>query len=83
MALMLRLLGGGSSYDLGIIFDILFKTCYDILYHIIQYWIINTDIGKINIEDHLDKLVEMKHVSNGFSKRSNRLLTGAIGAIDG
>ena len=53
------------------------------MYHILEHWIINTGIGKIDMEDYLDSLAEMKHVSNGFSKRSNGHLIGVIGAING
>ena len=49
VALILRLLGGGSSYDIKVIFDFSFKTCYNIWYHVLQHWIINTGIGKINM----------------------------------
>ena len=35
------------------------------------------------MEEYLNNIAEMKDVSNGFSIRSNGLLVGAIGAIDG
>ena len=83
VAVTLRILAGGDSYDLGVIFDITSKHCEKILYEVLEHWIIATVIGKIDMEDYLNDLSEMKFVSNGFSKRSNGLLSGAIGAIDG
>ena len=83
VAVTLRLLAGGDSYDLGLIFDITSKSCERIMYEVLDHWIIRTSIGKIDMKDYLNDISEMKFVSNGFSKRSNGLLTGAIGAIDG
>ena len=53
LAITLRLLAGGDSYDLGVIFDISSRTCERILYEVLENWIINTKIGEINIEDCL------------------------------
>ena len=83
LAITLRLLAGGDSYDLGVIFDISSRTCERILYEVLENWIINTKIGEINIEDYLNDVSEMEKVSQGFSTRSNGILIGAIGAIDG
>ena len=83
VAITLRLLAGGDSYDIGVIFDISYKHCEKIFYHVLLSWIINTGIGKIDMENYLDDLAEMKSVSHGFSKRSNGILKGAVGAIDG
>ena len=35
------------------------------------------------MDDYLENVDAMKKVSEGFSKRSNGILKGAIGAIDG
>ena len=83
VAVTLRILAGGDSYDLGVIFDISYKHCEKIMYDVLLNWIIATGIGKIDMENYLDDLAEMKSVSHGFSKRSNGILKGAVGAIDG
>ena len=83
LAVTLRLLAGGDSYDLGVIFDISFKHCEQIMYSVLEHWIIDTNISKIDMEDYLDNIFEMQTVSKGFSQRSNGILKGAIGAIDG
>ena len=83
LAITLRILAGGDSYDLGVIFDICHKHCEKIIYDVLEKWIIKTGIGKINMEEYLNNISEMKDVSKGFSVRSNGHLVGAIGAIDG
>ena len=83
LAITLRLLAGGDSYDLGVMFDISYGHCEIILYDVLEKWIIKTGIGKIDVEEYLNNILEMKDVSKGFSVRSNGLLVGAIGAIDG
>ena len=70
----LRFLASGDSYDLGVIFDISYKHCEKILYHVLSHWMINAGIDKIDMENDLDDLAEMKTVSRGFCKRSNRIL---------
>ena len=46
-------------------------------------WINRTKIGGINIYDYLSNKEAMEEVSIGFSQRSNGVLKGAIGALDG
>ena len=79
----MRLFVGWDSYDLGVTFDIASKYCEKILYVVLWQWIIASGIGKIDTEDYLNDLSEMKFVSNRFSKRSNGLLSGGVGVIDG
>ena len=50
---------------------------------VLMCWIIRPNIGKIDIIKYLENKEAMDCVSNGFAKRSNGVLTGAIGAIDG
>ena len=53
------------------------------MFFVLKYWIIDTNIGEINMSEYLDDTAAMSRVSDGFSKRSNGVLKGAIGAIDG
>ena len=48
-----------------------------------MYWTIILNIGKINMIKYLNDIEAMNKVSEGFAKRSNRVLKGCIGAIDG
>ena len=60
LAVTLRLLAGGDSYDLGVIFNISFEHCDQIIYSVLKDWIIDRNIDKIDMEDYLDNLNEMK-----------------------
>ena len=48
-----------------------------------MYWIIIPNIGEINIMNYLNDIEAVNKVSKGFAKRSNGVLKGYIGAIDG
>ena len=49
VAITLRLLAGGDALDLAVIFDISPKRCQSIMKDVLENWIINTNIGKIDI----------------------------------
>ena len=83
LAVTLRLLAGGDALDLSLIFDIGHRWCKQILYDVLEHWIVVPNLGGMDIEKYLSNDQELERVSTGFSKRSNGLLTGAIGAIDG
>ena len=83
VAIALRLLAGGCHFDLAVIFDVSPNHCKVIFTQVLRDWIIKPNLGKINMEAYLRDITTMKVVSNGFARRSNGLLQGAIGAIDG
>ena len=83
LAITLRRLAGGDALDLGVIFDVQTDHCNKIMYEVLLKWIMKTDIGDLNMSKYLGDKQAMAKVSAGFSKRSNGLLIGAIGAIDG
>ena len=83
LAITLRRLAGGDALDLGVIFDVQTDHCNKIMYEVLLKWIMKTDIGDLNMSKYLGDKQAMSKVSAGFSKRSNGLLIGAIGAIDG
>ena len=83
VAITLRLLAGGCHFDLAVIFDVSPNHCKVIFTQVLRDWIIKPNLGKINMEAYLRDITTMKVVSNGFARRSNGLLQGAIGAIDG
>ena len=51
--------------------------------HVLMKWIIKPKIGGINMYDYLDDQQAMQKVSDGFSRRSNGVFKGGIGALDG
>ena len=83
LAVTLRLLAGGDALDLGLIFDIGSNHCKVILYEVLINWIINCNVGRINMDDYLSNIEAMAQVSTGFSIRSDIVLLCAIGALDG
>ena len=83
LAIAIRILAGGDALDLAVIFDIYPTHISAILNEVLIYWIIKPNIGKINMKKYLGDKEAMNRVSEGFSKRSNGVLKGAIGAIDG
>ena len=83
MGITIRLLAGGDPLDLAIVFDV--SSCHTktIMYYVINKWIIPSKIGDIDMKSYLEDEEAMARVSKGFSLRSNGVLKGAIGAIDG
>lgn len=78
----MRLLAGGDALDLGAMFDIFSSWCLVILYEVLQEWLVDMKIGGIDIKSYVNNKDAMDAVSEGFSKRSNGILKGAIGALD-
>ena len=83
LAITLWILAGGDACDLAVIFGLYPKHCNIIMQNVLKNWIIATKIGGIDIYSYLSNKEAMSNVSNGFSHRSNEVLTGAIGALDG
>ena len=83
VAISLRLISGGTALDLGILFDVDSHHCLILVYNILLKWIIKIDIGNIHADSYLSDIGDMTKASNGFSHRSNGLLKGFIGEIDG
>ena len=83
LAITIRLLAGGDALDLAVIFDIYPSHLQKIMKEVLMYWIIIPNIGKINMMKYLNDIEAMNKVSQGFAKRSNGVLKGCIGAIDG
>lgn len=83
MGITIRLLAGGDPLDIAVIFDVSPSHTKTIMYDVITNWIIPSKVGDIDIKSYLEDEEAMARVSKGFSLRSNGVLTGAIGAIDG
>ena len=83
LALAIRMLAGGGPLDISVIFDISPSHCKTIFIWVLVNWIIGPNIGKMDIVRYMNDEEAMKKVSQGFARRSNGVLRGAIGAIDG
>ena len=83
LATTIRLLAGGDALDLAIIFDIYPTHLLNIFEEVLGEWIIDQNLGKMDILKYLCDKDAMARVSHGFSKRYNGVLKGIIGTIDG
>ena len=83
LAITLRLLAGGDSLDLAVLFDASPCYCKEFMNHVLLNWIIRPNLGRMDIETYLSNPEELERVSKGFSIRLNGVLKGAIGAVDG
>ena len=79
----IRLLVGEDAYDFFVICDVHFYHCKSILNKVLLKWIICTGIGDLNIVTYIGDKDAMAKVILRFSKQSNSILKGAIGAFDG
>jgi DDE superfamily endonuclease len=82
IACTIRMLAGASYLDLLLSYGISSYMLYDIFHQTIQ-WINNTfvfPLPRYLIEENTEKLQE---ISELFSNRSNGIINGCIGAIDG
>ncbi|KAL7501986.1 hypothetical protein ACHAXN_000114, partial [Cyclotella atomus] len=77
LALTLRLLAGGSYMDLALLF------AYEILHHVIKEWILHDCLVKINGIEFCGDEERMGKVAREFAMKSNFVINGCIGAIDG
>ena len=83
LALTLRILGGGSYLDLAILFETGFSYPYEIFHDVINNWILDDKLVKINGIDYCCDDERMKEVALQFARSSNGVLNGCIGALDG
>jgi hypothetical protein len=83
LALTLRLLAGGSYMDLALLFDVGFSTAYEILHYVIKEWILDDRLVKINGIEFCGDEERMGKVAREFAMKSNFVINGCIGAIDG
>ena len=71
LALTIRMLAGGSPFDLSVIFDISPSHCKTIFIWVLVNWIIGTNMGKMDIVSYMNDDERMKKVAVGFATRSN------------
>ena len=85
VAITLRLLGGGSFLDIATIFDVSYSTTYDVFHYVTENWFCNDWVAEYSLEKNLDDPEALYKTSTSFSAkgRSNGILGGIIGAIDG
>ena len=83
LALTLRLLAGGSYLDLSLLLEVGFTYSYEIFHHVVSQWINDNNLVNISGEDYLQDDDRMAAVAAEFCRKSNGLIRGSIGAVDG
>ena len=83
VALTLRLLDGGTSMDLDLIFEVFDGHARKIFMDVLDNWFLDDILVKINGSEYLDDEESMMDVARDFSIGSNGILSGCIGAVDG
>ena len=83
VAMTLRLLAGGSYLDLGLLYEMSFSYTYEIFHHVVKNWINNDKLVKISGKDFFDDENKLKESATEFARKSNGLMWGAVGALDG
>lgn len=71
---------GIDTFDLGVIFNVSPGHCRNL--YVMKKWMVNLNIGVIDMESYLNNKDEIRRASYKFSRRSNGVLKGAIGSID-
>ena len=84
LAITLRILSGGSYLDIADIFHVFPTHCHHIYHRVMEDWICNDAVIKINIFDYLNDDNQMKKTSDQFaSGPSGGIMGGCIGCLDG
>ena len=82
LASALRILGGGTYMDMGMIFNITFNHIHKIFKHVIMTWLSHPSFYNINGINYCSDDERMKEVALQFGG-SNGVIGGCIGALDG
>ena len=83
IALSLRLLAGGSYLDLALLFETSFSYAYEIIHHVVRYWFNDNNLINISGRDFFNNEDALKESSEEFARRSDGIMWGTVGAIDG
>jgi hypothetical protein len=84
VALTLRLLAGGSYLDLSLLYELGLTYAYTVFHDVLENWICDDGLVKINGDDYLNDIERMKDVACDFAGGSTiGIIGGCIGALDG
>ncbi len=83
LAITLRILAGGSYLDLALLYDTSSSHAYDIFHSVINNWILDDKLVKISGIDYMNDDKRLEEVAMIFLQKSDGVLAGCIGAIDG
>ena len=84
VAITLRLLAGASYLDIVSIFDVHYTHTYNFFHYVLENWIYKSCVYAIDYAEVLYNESKMYEIAKQFSNgRSNGILSGIIGALDG
>ena len=83
LALVLRMLAGGSYRDISLLFEIYPSNTYHISRDVINNWILDDRLVKISGIDYTSDEERLEKVALEFARSLRGLFNGCIGAIDG
>ena len=83
IALTLQMLPGGLYLDLSPLYKVGFTYGYNIFHYVIEHWICHDQFVNRNFKEYLDNDKKMWQVAGQFAERTNGVLGGCIGALDG
>ena len=70
VAITLRVLAGGSKFDIGALFDIHFNSVNRIFWNVMKNWIDSDLFYEIHIKNYLDDPVRARECANYFSEKN-------------
>ena len=84
LAIILRLMTGASYLDLGLLYVCGYSSIYRIFHYVIENWICNDKIVKIECYENLTNIESMKKAAKEFAKngRNEGIFGGIISVLD-
>ena len=83
VAMTLRILAGASYLDMYLWFNVNPDYVRHITRGVMRYWFCNDNVVLINFYKLLDSTEDTNRIRTAFAKKSNGIMNGCIGAIDG
>ena len=83
LAIVLRILGGGSYLDMAMIFKSTFNHANKLFVQVINKWLCHSSFYPINGVAYLRDENRMAEVAIEFARSSSGIISGCIGAVDG
>ncbi len=83
LASTLRILGGGTYMDMGMLFDTSFNHMHKVFKYVIVNWLSHKSFYNINGIEYCSDENRMQEVALQFSQSSLGVMNGCIGALDG
>lgn len=83
LAIVLRILGGGSYLDMAMIFKPTFNHANKLFVRVISHWLCHRSFYPINGIEYIKDDKRLSEVATQFALSSGDVMNGCIGAVDG